>query len=298
MYRVPVDVGEELDVTIEAVGEKGDGIAKKDGFILFVPGVKQGDKVRIRVTKVLKKVGFAEVVTGEAPAEGRAEEARQEEAPVEESAPGPAPEDTEDFGDEAPAEESTDTVEEPAEQFFYNFFFFKMRLFIAFDVSDEVKDYFKQIQKQLPDSKSNLVKEFHLTLRFLGECDVKETKDIIKKLKQIKFDSFKAKTAELGVFPGENFIRVVWVALEPKDKVIALQKSIEEKLNLTKDERFHPHITLARIKFLKNKQDYIKRLKAIKTKELEFKVSTIKLIKSELTPQGPVHEVVEEFKGK
>ena len=58
----PVKVGDELDVKIEAVGEKGDGIAKKDGFVLFVPSTKQGDEVRIRVTRVLQKVGFAEVV--------------------------------------------------------------------------------------------------------------------------------------------------------------------------------------------------------------------------------------------
>ena len=58
----PVKVGDELDVKIEAVGEKGDGIAKKDGFVLFVPSTKQGDNVRIRVTRVLQKVGFAEVV--------------------------------------------------------------------------------------------------------------------------------------------------------------------------------------------------------------------------------------------
>ena len=62
MDSAPVQVGEELDVEIESVGEKGDGLAKKDGFVLFVPATKQGDKVKIRVTKVLRKVGFAEVV--------------------------------------------------------------------------------------------------------------------------------------------------------------------------------------------------------------------------------------------
>ncbi|MDP6294220.1 MAG: TRAM domain-containing protein, partial [Candidatus Woesearchaeota archaeon] len=51
--KPPVSVGEEIDVTIEAVGEKGDGIAKKEGFVLFVPGVKEGDQVRIKITKVL-----------------------------------------------------------------------------------------------------------------------------------------------------------------------------------------------------------------------------------------------------
>ena len=57
----PVKEGDEFEATIEALGEKGDGIARKDGFVIFVPGVAQGDKVRIRVTKVLKKVGFGEV---------------------------------------------------------------------------------------------------------------------------------------------------------------------------------------------------------------------------------------------
>ncbi len=101
----PVKVGDEIDVVIDAVGEKGDGLAKKDGFVLFVPGVKQGDHVRIRVTKVLRKVGFAEVVgkseggaapAAEAPAEesGDAGEA-EAEAPAEE-----ASEDSESFGEE------------------------------------------------------------------------------------------------------------------------------------------------------------------------------------------------------
>ena len=58
----PVSDGEELDVKIEAVGEKGDGIAKKDGFVLFIPNTKQGDEVRVKITRVLPKVGFAEVI--------------------------------------------------------------------------------------------------------------------------------------------------------------------------------------------------------------------------------------------
>lgn len=107
MSTAPVRVGEEIDVTIEAVGEKGDGVAKKNGFVLFVPGVKEGQQVRIRVTKVLRKVGFAEVVTGgSAPAEsseGSSEEAPAEEASAEESseeAPAESSEDSENFGEE------------------------------------------------------------------------------------------------------------------------------------------------------------------------------------------------------
>ena len=94
----PVKVGEEMDVTIEAVGEKGDGLAKKNGFVLFVPGVKEGQQVRIRVTKVLRKVGFAEVIgdaTGAAPTQEAPAES-SEEAPAEEAAS-----DSEDFGEDS-----------------------------------------------------------------------------------------------------------------------------------------------------------------------------------------------------
>jgi len=48
----PVKVGDELDVTIEAVAAKGDGIAKKDGFVIFVPGTQVGDTLKIRITQV------------------------------------------------------------------------------------------------------------------------------------------------------------------------------------------------------------------------------------------------------
>ncbi|MEK6849552.1 MAG: TRAM domain-containing protein [Nanoarchaeota archaeon] len=92
----PVKVGEEIDVTIEAVGEKGDGIAKKNGFVLFVPGVKEGQQVRIRITKVLRKVGFAEVV-GAGSASGSSESS--EEAPAEEQ-PAEEQSDSENFGED------------------------------------------------------------------------------------------------------------------------------------------------------------------------------------------------------
>lgn len=58
----PVKEGEEINAVIEAVAEKGDGIAKKAGFVIFVPGTKVGDKVKIKVKKVAKKVAFAEVI--------------------------------------------------------------------------------------------------------------------------------------------------------------------------------------------------------------------------------------------
>lgn len=103
---VPVKVGEELDVTIEAVGEKGDGIAKRDGFVLFVPNTKENQRVRIKVTKVLRRVGFAEVV-GEA---GKASSSVAEEESE------PTPEDSEDFGEETPDEDSENSTDDSEDE--------------------------------------------------------------------------------------------------------------------------------------------------------------------------------------
>ena len=103
----PVKVGDELDVKIEAVGEKGDGIAKKDGFVLFVPSTKQGDNVRIKVTRVLQKVGFAEVVgqaTGEATSSsddgGQQQEERYSDQSQESSEDNDSGQDSDNFGEE------------------------------------------------------------------------------------------------------------------------------------------------------------------------------------------------------
>jgi len=111
----PVKEGDELDVKIEAVGEKGDGIAKKQGFVLFVPKTKSGDEVRIRVTKVLKSAGFAEVI-GQAtsvPAPSTPQRPREPEFnPKTEN-------DSENFGEEGEAEEvaekSDDDLDENSE---------------------------------------------------------------------------------------------------------------------------------------------------------------------------------------
>ena len=51
--------------TIEATASKGDGIAKKDGFVIFVKDAKQGQTVSVKVTDVRARFALGEI-TGEA----------------------------------------------------------------------------------------------------------------------------------------------------------------------------------------------------------------------------------------
>ena len=58
----PVEVGKEYDVEIEEISRRGDGIARIEGFVVFVPNTKQGDKLRIKVTHVGRRFSEAEIV--------------------------------------------------------------------------------------------------------------------------------------------------------------------------------------------------------------------------------------------
>ncbi|HEX4919709.1 MAG TPA: TRAM domain-containing protein [Candidatus Bathyarchaeia archaeon] len=68
---VPVEEGQEIDVTVESVGRRGDGIARFNNFVIFVPGTNAGEKVKIRITGIRNNFATGEVVQGEAPAEDR-----------------------------------------------------------------------------------------------------------------------------------------------------------------------------------------------------------------------------------
>lgn len=62
----PVEEGELIEVEIEDLGEKGDGIARVGpGYIVFIPDTKVGDRVTAEVEQVRENFAFAEVVEGE-----------------------------------------------------------------------------------------------------------------------------------------------------------------------------------------------------------------------------------------
>jgi len=63
----PVAEGDVRSVTIDTLGDQGDGIAKVErGFILIVPGTSPGDQLNVRVTDVKETVAFAEPVRTDA----------------------------------------------------------------------------------------------------------------------------------------------------------------------------------------------------------------------------------------
>ncbi|MDD1743605.1 MAG: TRAM domain-containing protein [Methanomassiliicoccales archaeon] len=60
--KKPVEEGKEYTVTVVDIGSRGDGIAKVDGFIIFIPETKVGQTVKIQVTRVMNKSAFAKKI--------------------------------------------------------------------------------------------------------------------------------------------------------------------------------------------------------------------------------------------
>ena len=56
----PVKENQELEVVIADIGSRGDGIAKLQSYMIFVPRSKIGERVKVRIVMVREKFAVAE----------------------------------------------------------------------------------------------------------------------------------------------------------------------------------------------------------------------------------------------
>ena len=98
-----------------------------------------------------------------------------------------------------------------------------MRLFIAIDVPDSIKEHLSFLQRSIEDKHLRLVhpKNIHLTLNFLG--DEGSIEEIIKKLHSIPFESFTLRLGKMGFFPDKYSPHVIWVGLDSSPALSKLQ---------------------------------------------------------------------------
>ena len=178
-----------------------------------------------------------------------------------------------------------------------------MRTFVAIELSNnEVIDSIKNLQKELSlEAKPVATKNLHFTLQFLGEVSEEIVEKVSSALKMIEFSSFDLTLKGVGAFPNPKNPRVVWVGTDKIGGACLVElskkvRSVLDPLGLVPDKPFKPHITIFRIK---KREEGIRR-KLEEKKEIEFgiqKVGSIKLKKSQLTPDGPIYSDLVEVKG-
>ncbi|WP_457751246.1 RNA 2',3'-cyclic phosphodiesterase [Thermococcus sp.] len=180
-----------------------------------------------------------------------------------------------------------------------------MRAFIAIDISKEVRDNLIRAQERI-GSKAAKIKfvepeNLHVTLKFLGEIDETTAEEVKKALAEIakRHRKHRVRVKGIGVFPNPSYVRVIWAGIENDEGINAIADDVERemgKLGFRKDKDFVAHITLGRVKFVREKTKLAEILGEIANEDFgEFEVNAIELKKSTLTPKGPIYETIARF---
>lgn len=141
--------------------------------------------------------------------------------------------------------------------------------------------------------------QYHMTLKFLGDVAVDRIPEIVDAMRSAAegVDAFDARFHGVGAFPSEDFIKVVWAGMAGAGALSGIVESLEEDLGhiRSEDHDFHPHVTLARMQGGRGKERVQAFLADRADEPLdEVSIERIRLKRSELTPEGPVYETVEE----
>ena len=177
-----------------------------------------------------------------------------------------------------------------------------VRAFVALELSKEVQDQLVSAQEMIRGCKARLTfvdpKNIHITAKFLGEVDEKTLQRVMKALTVVTFSPFPV-TAGTVMVNNPKRPHTVWCAIDDTGQSERLFHLIEDALVPLGFERetrrFTPHATLARVK--SPHPSLFSALDSLKDKSHgRCTISSIKLKKSTLLPQGPVYEDLLEVK--
>jgi 2'-5' RNA ligase len=176
-----------------------------------------------------------------------------------------------------------------------------MRLFIAIELPETIKQAIAVVQARLKadGASANWTRPegIHLTLKFLGEVEEAKVPGIVQALDNAARGSgpLKLSVAGAGAFPNGKVPRVLWLGVTGDlERLASLQMAVEDAMEKQGFERearkFSPHLTLARIKFPKPRDNWQERIDSVRGVELgSFEATQICLMQSELRREGAVY---------
>ena len=125
------------------------------------------------------------------------------------------------------------------------------RIFIGLQFPRTICDELKNLKGGVIGANWVASKNYHLTLRFLGECDSDLVDDVYLALSQIHTCSFPLQLQGVNHFKKKGVIKSLWVGIVKNPSLIALKTEIDsilQNINIKKEKRaFYPHVTLAKL---------------------------------------------------
>ena len=179
------------------------------------------------------------------------------------------------------------------------------RLFIAVKIEpgEKLCSLFDELRRKLASERISWVSphNLHITLKFFGETPEEEIPKIITVMESAvngitPFDLVIRKT---GLFGSRYQPKVIWFGLEQDEPLRQLQTQLTAELKtigfFPDRQNFVPHLTIARIRNVTDKQSFQKVIAEVRDVDLQHShIDKLILFESCLTPRGAVYEVLVE----
>lgn len=134
----------------------------------------------------------------------------------------------------------------------------------------------------------------HITLHFLGNTSESEIHNIEQKLASlVTFPSFSLQGKEVKAINRRGRTEMIWAGFEESKEFVILATQMAQTLQFPLSHPPLPHITLARAK--RNKVIKLKDNLFPLTEQVILQVKKFGLYESNLTPQGPIYKVLNEW---
>jgi len=173
------------------------------------------------------------------------------------------------------------------------------RLFVAVDLPEDIREELLAMQHGIPGARWVDDDQLHLTLRFVGEVDGADQRDIALALARVRGRPMTLALEGAGFFPPRGPLRVLWIGVTPSAPLAELQRTVSgaiTRLGHAPDrKKWSPHVTLARLdgapaprvgRFVAERALYRSR---------PFEVDAFHLYASRLHPKGAIYTLEDSF---
>lgn len=179
-----------------------------------------------------------------------------------------------------------------------------MRLFVAVTLPEGLRERLSDLGHGLPGARWVAAENLHLTLRFIGEVDGADARDIDESLVAIRAPAFQLALQGFGLFGDKRRPRALWAGVGASDELTRLQEKVEQAVvragRPPERRKFKPHVTLAR--FASSPGAKLQDFLAVHAlfRSAPFPVEGISLFSSFLSNSGAIYrqEAVYDLSGR
>ncbi len=184
----------------------------------------------------------------------------------------------------------------------------KLRLFFALPLAPDLHPAVTAAQERLNPAGAKVkwveAENLHFTLKFLGATPAERVERLIEVAESVSIahQAHQIELSGVGAFPNPQRARVVWIGCgEGAEQLTALADDLEaalvaQKLAEKEKRGFSAHLTIGRVKAPHS----LDRLAPLIEAEADTAIGSMacdhfSLLKSDLTPQGPIYTTVHRF---